>query len=74
MPEVRRFPLPWTIDGSQDCFWVKDAEGKKFGYTYFHNGPARVSSDVQKLTRAEALRIVRNIAKLPELLKAKSPG
>jgi hypothetical protein len=70
MSEVRRFPVPWTIDGNHCCYWVKDAAGKTFGYTYFNDTPGGIGTAyAAKLTRAEALRIVRNIAKLPELLK-----
>jgi hypothetical protein len=69
--DVRRFPLPWTIESNDACFWVRDADGKRFAFTYY--------SDPEKgsigsgyglaLNRTEALRIVRNIVKLPELLK-----
>ena len=67
---VRRFPLPWTVHGNDSSFWVEDAEGKRFGYTYFDERQESIGVDrVNRLTRAEALRIVRNIAKLPNLLK-----
>jgi hypothetical protein len=66
---VRPFPLPWTISNSDSAFWIEDAEGKRFAYCYFDDRPR--SADYgggSRLTRAEALVIVRNIAKLPRLL------
>ena len=66
---VRRFPLPWTVHGNESSFWVEDSTGASFGYTYFDDRQESIGVDrVNRLTRAEALRIVRNIAKLPELL------
>ena len=68
--DVRRFPLPWKIEADDSCFWVEDAEGKRFGYTYFHEGAGGIGSSYgQRLTRSEAFRIVRNIVKLPSLVK-----
>ena len=67
---VRRFPLPWTVHGNEICFWVEDAEGKRFGYCYFDERQESIGVDrVNRLTPAEALRIVRNIAKLPGRMK-----
>jgi len=69
--EVRRFPLPWTIDGNERAFWVVDAAGKRFGFTYYRSddsGPIGSGYGLE-LTRREALRIVRNIAKLPDFLQ-----
>lgn len=68
--EVRRFPLPWTINGNDACFWIEDADGKRFGYCYYDERPWGIgTASAGRLTRVEALRIVRNIVKLPELLK-----
>lgn len=71
--EARRFPLPWTVDGNEAAFWVTDAEGKRFGFTYFRDVSRRPigSSYGLELNKAEALRIVRNIARLPDLLRAR---
>lgn len=68
MPEIRRFPLPWTIAESPSAYWIEDAEGKRFGFCYFYEGDSIDMSVLNRLTRAEALVIVRNIAKLPSLL------
>ena len=69
--EARRFPLPWTIEGNDACFWVRDADGKRFAFTYYRTeGPGRIGPGYGlELSRTEALRIVRNIVKLPELLR-----
>ena len=48
---------------------VEDATGRPLVYVYGDDRPLGVSS--QKLTVDEARRIAVNIAKLPELLKAK---
>jgi hypothetical protein len=69
MAGSRRFPLPWTIHGSESAFWVEDADGKRFGYCYFDDRQDSIGVDrVNRLTRDEARRIVRNIVKLPGLL------
>ena len=69
--DARRFPLPWTINGNDSCFWVEDAEGKRFGYTYFRIGEAGIGSSYgHQLSRAEAWRIACIILKLPRLLQS----
>jgi hypothetical protein len=66
----RRFPLPWTVKCSEAACWVEDAEGKRFGYTYFADGQGPIGAGYANvLTRREALMIARNLAKLPELLR-----
>jgi hypothetical protein len=68
--DVRRFPLPWTVKGSGAAYWVEDAEGKRFGFTYFREGQVPIGSQYANvLTRGEALMIAHNIARLPELLR-----
>jgi hypothetical protein len=67
--DPRRFPLPWSVNGSDSAYWVEDADGKRFGYTYFRDGHEAIGSGYGKLlTWEEARRVVSNIAKLPELL------
>lgn len=64
----RRFPPPWKVNGNDSCYWIEDAEGKRFCYTYFReNGPIGTYRE-SYLSRREALMIVRNVAKLPGLL------
>jgi hypothetical protein len=66
VPEIRRFPLPWTIHEGPSAYWVECADGKRFAFTYFYEGKSIDSLLYNRLTRAEALVIVRNIVKLPE--------
>jgi hypothetical protein len=34
MPTPRRFPLPWTVDETNDsCFIVRDGNGQALGYS-----------------------------------------
>jgi hypothetical protein len=65
----RRFPKPWCVRFSDSAFWVEDAEGKRFAYTYFRSEHEAIGSGYgMLLTKDEARRLVKNIAKLPELL------
>lgn len=66
---MRKFPLPWTIHSSPTCYWIEDADGKRFAYTYFKTSDWGSSSQDTSLTQEEAERIVRNIVKLPDLLR-----
>ena len=72
--DSRPFPLPWTLHGNDSCYWIEDADGKRLAYIYFVDDRATIGTGSSlKLTPAEALRIARNIAKLPDLLKGRSP-
>lgn len=67
---TRRFSEPWTVQSSESAFWVEDAEGHRFGYTYFEERPQTgLGPRPHILTKDEARRIVTNFAKLPTLLK-----
>jgi hypothetical protein len=73
MSEPRRFPPPWSVDGSdmklgQECFIVRDHNGQALAYVYCEDEPGRRAA-AHLLTRDEARRIAANIAKLPELLQ-----
>lgn len=36
---ARRFPPPWTIDSTDACFIVRDANGQALAYVYFEDEP-----------------------------------
>jgi hypothetical protein len=67
---ARRFPPPWTAEEITGGYVVVDANGQSIAYVYARDS----ESDAQVarvLTKDEARRIARNIAKLPELLEPK---
>jgi hypothetical protein len=62
----RRFPLPWVVCHNDDSYWVEDATGQKFAFTYFRDSPIVGTDTSVRVTRDEARRIATNIAKLPD--------
>jgi hypothetical protein len=64
----RRFPPPWSVEQTDACFIVRDANGQALAYVYFEEAPGRRAA-AKLLTRDEARRIAANMAKLPELLR-----
>jgi hypothetical protein len=65
----RRFPLPWSVHHNDDSYWVQDATGTRFGYTYFSD--SQLTGTGGKMSRDEARRIVTNFANVPALLARK---
>jgi hypothetical protein len=43
VPE-RRFPPPWSVDETDACFIVRDANGQALAYVYFEDEPGRRSA------------------------------
>jgi hypothetical protein len=61
----RRSPPPWTVEETDTCFIVCDANGQALAYVYFEQEPGRRAS-AKLLSRDEAWR---NVAKLPGLVR-----
>jgi hypothetical protein len=70
MSTSRRFPPPWSVEETDACFIVRDADGQALAYVYFEHEPGRRAA-AKLLTKDEARRIAANIAKLPGLLRRK---
>jgi hypothetical protein len=54
-------PPPWSVEETDACFIVGDANGQALGYFYFQEEPGRRAA-AKLLTRDEARRIAANIA------------
>ena len=68
----RRFPPPWSVEETDACFIVRDANRRALAYVYCEEEPGRRAA-AKLLTRDEARRIAANIAKLPKLLRGSPP-
>ena len=53
----RHFPPPWSVEGTDACFIVRDQHGHALAYVYFEDETGRRSA-AHLLTRDEARRIV----------------
>jgi hypothetical protein len=42
--EARRFPPPWSVEETDACFIVRDANGLALAYVYFEEEPGRRSA------------------------------
>jgi hypothetical protein len=41
MSAARRFPPPWSVDETDACFIVRDANGQAVDYVYCEDEPGR---------------------------------
>jgi len=69
MTERRRLERPWMVEAANSTFIVRTANGLVVALVYYDQEYRRRSFN---LTRDEARRVAKNIAKLPYLLKPKS--
>jgi hypothetical protein len=58
MKPTRRFPPPWTFEGIDAAFVVKDGSGQKVAYVYYEEEPGRHSA-AKPLTKDEAVIRIR---------------
>jgi hypothetical protein len=68
MSTSHQFPTPWSVEEQDDCFVVRDRNGRTLRHVYFKHAPGRGSA-AKLFTREEAEHIASNFAKLPELLQ-----
>lgn len=68
MNTERRFPPPWNAVEEAERYVIQDGWGQRIAFLYFAEGQRR--RVIGCLTKDEARRIARAIARLPELLGA----
>ena len=68
----RHFPPPWSAELQPNYYVIRDADGQQIAYIYYSNDPDRRSA-AKLLTKDEARRIAANIAKLPTMLRKRTP-
>jgi hypothetical protein len=64
----RRFPPPWSITDIGSSWEVRDASGFVIVWVCYEHRIRGGDTVAERLTRDEARRFARAIAKLPELL------
>jgi hypothetical protein len=68
--QSRRFPVPWSYNEEGESFIVSSADGRPIAYIYFNDGDDMRRDVRKRMTREEAQRIAKAIARLPDLLTA----
>ena len=63
---------PWSVEETDACFIVRDANRQALAYVYFEGEQSRRGA-AHLLTRDEARRIASNFAKLPEPSRGPPP-
>jgi hypothetical protein len=66
----RRFPSPWWIEDNVGCYTVCDRDSQALAYVYYAEASGQ-QSIARLLSKNEAWRIAANMAKLPDLMRAK---
>jgi hypothetical protein len=71
MDNLRRFPAPWVMEEDGDCFRVRDASGFSVCCVFHREDlhARRYQYAGQYMSREEARRIAKAIARLPDLLR-----
>jgi hypothetical protein len=62
----RRFPPPWSVEETDACFIVRDANRQALAYVYCEEEPGRRTA-AKLLTKDEARRMGVNFAQVPGL-------
>jgi hypothetical protein len=62
--ETRRFLPPWSVEETNACFIVRDANRQALAYVYYEEERGRRAA-AKLLTRNEARRIAADVAKVP---------
>ena len=65
----RRLSAPWSIEELEECFIVRDVDGKALANIYFEDEDSRRTIS-DRLARNKARRIAANTAKLPAFIEA----
>lgn len=68
-PPPRRFTRPWQIIEHDESFEITDATGQNLAFIYFEDNPTRRTLMPARLSKDEARRLAREIARLPALLR-----
>lgn len=63
MPD--RLKPPFAVHSNEDAYWLEDAAGVRFSYTYFRAEEV-VGTGPEKPSRDVARRLTLNLAKLPD--------
>lgn len=69
MPDKPRGRLPWELEDQENCFVIKDADGRPLYSIYFYRKEAPVPNPTDLMSWDEALRLARAMRELPELRK-----
>jgi hypothetical protein len=60
----RRFPPPWSVEETPACFIVRDRAGQALAHLYYEEEESARRSAANLLTKDEARRSAKDIAKL----------